>query len=73
MVPLIAHCAIFQTMPTLLAKPDEVQSLASIDSLDMFVDVIGGTEPDTTDDNARDLGRLSDEFKFPALSTTVAN
>jgi hypothetical protein len=37
----------------------------------MFVSAIGGTEPDITDDNARDLWFLSGEFRLRTLSRGV--
>jgi hypothetical protein len=58
----------------LLAQPNyDVQSGVSVDSFRTFVDAIDGTEPDITDGNASDLGRLSNEFKFATLSTAVAD
>jgi hypothetical protein len=38
-----------------------------------FVGAGRGTEPDITADSARDLWLLSDEFRFTALSTVVAD
>jgi hypothetical protein len=73
MSPLITHCPIFQTAPTLLARPDKVESRVSVDSFRTFVSAIGGTEPDITGDNAADLTLLSDTFGFAALATSVAD
>jgi hypothetical protein len=39
----------------------------------MFDGATGGSESDITDENATDLWLLSDKFRFPALSTTVAD
>jgi hypothetical protein len=72
MLPLITHCSIFQTMPALLAKPYDVQCRVSVDSFRTFVSAISGTEPDVTDNNAKDLWLLSDELKFATLSIAVA-
>jgi hypothetical protein len=39
----------------------------------MFVGGVGGTEPDIADDDARDVGLLSDEFKFATLSAALTD
>jgi hypothetical protein len=72
MIPLFSTCTIFQTAPTLLARPYGVQSRVSVDSFRNFVDAINGAEPDITDDNAMDLALLSDEFQFQGLSAALA-
>jgi methyl-accepting chemotaxis protein len=70
---LLMKCRLFQENRVLLAQPNyDVRSRVSVDSFRMFVDAIGGTEPNITDDNSADLELLSDEFKYSAISTTVA-
>jgi hypothetical protein len=69
----IAHCPIFRTRPGLRAKPYDFQSRVSIDSFRTFVGAIGGTRPEITDGNARDLGLLSGEFEFRALAKAIAD
>jgi hypothetical protein len=72
--PLLTKCHLFQENRTLLAQPAyDVRSRVSLDSFRMFVEAIGGTKPDITDDNARDLALLSDEFRFTTLSMAVTH
>jgi hypothetical protein len=73
-VPLLAKCRLFRENKSLLAQPTyDVRSGVSLDSFRRFVEAIGGTKPDITDDNARDLRLLSDEFKFTTLSMAVTH
>jgi hypothetical protein len=67
------NCRLFENR-ILFAQPSyDVQSRVSVDSFRTFVDAIGGTEPDITDDNVTDLEVLSGEFKFATLSAAVAD
>jgi hypothetical protein len=71
--PLLKKCRLSEENRFLLAQPKyNVRSRVSVDSFRTFVGAIGSTEPNITDDNSADLELLSDEFKFSALSTTVA-
>jgi predicted nucleic acid-binding Zn-ribbon protein len=73
-VPLLAKCRLFRENRSLLAQPTyDVRSRVSLDSFRKFVEAIGGTKPDITDDNAADLTLLSDELKFTALSMAVTH
>jgi hypothetical protein len=55
-VPLFNNCHLFQENEIVLVQRNyDFQSRVSVDSFRTFVGAIGGTEPDITDNNARDL------------------
>jgi hypothetical protein len=69
--PLFSACRIFQTNPSLLAKPYHVQSRCFSDSFRVFLSAIGGAEATITSDNVYDLGRLCGELEFTAFGKQV--
>jgi hypothetical protein len=71
MFPLVTHCTKFEATRALLAKPDEVESPLSGDSLRTFVGAISGTGTDLTSENTRDLWFLSDDLLKISLVKTL--
>jgi hypothetical protein len=72
--PLFNKRHVFQESRILLPQLNcDVQFRVSVDAFRTFVGAIGGTEPDIADDNARDLGLLSDGFRLTAFLTPGAD
>jgi hypothetical protein len=72
--PLVTNCHLFHENRVLLVQPSyTVRSRVSLPSFRTFLGAIGGLEAGVTGDNANDLALLAAEFKFAALSKSVAD
>lgn len=71
MLTLLMNCNVFQTNPALAAKPYDVGSRVSPDSLRECVSAIRGAGGVITSDDVGDLRRLCDEFQFAAFGKKV--